>query len=48
MAMSNLKFMIRHVHPKGSVEPSHAHGGSELVYYVRGDGKSVIGDREYD
>lgn len=46
--MSNLKFMIRHVHPKGSVEPSHAHGGGELVYYVRGDGKSVIGDREYD
>lgn len=40
--------MIRHVHPKGSVEPSHVHSGGELVYYVRGEGKSIIAGKEYD
>ena len=47
MSTANLKFMIRHVHPKGSVESSHVHSGGELVYYIRGEGKSVIADKEY-
>lgn len=48
MGNAELKFIIRHVHPKCSVEPEHTHPCCELVYYIRGEGKSVIGGKSYD
>lgn len=47
MNSADLKFMVRHLHGAGSDEPGHAHPCHEIVYYLTGEGTSVIGGIEY-
>lgn len=47
MNRADLKFIIRHVHAKKSVEPTHTHSSHEIVYYVRGEGESAVGKHSY-
>ena len=43
----DVKFAIAHRHKKDTTEPAHKHTCYELIYYVKGEGKSIIGTNEY-
>ena len=43
-----LKFIYRHTHHANTVEPNHTHPCMELVYYLSGEGVSVIGGVEHE
>lgn len=43
-----LKFIYRHTHQGNTVEPNHAHPCMEFVYYLSGEGVSVIDGIEYE
>ncbi len=47
MSKIDVKFAIEHRHKADTTEPTHKHRCYELVYYVKGNGKSIIGTREY-
>lgn len=47
MNRATLRFLYRHTHKAQSVEPSHSHPCPELVYYVSGEGKCIIGKEEF-
>lgn len=47
MNNSVIQFTWRHTHKADSEEKTHTHDAFEVVYYISGEGVSVIGDKEY-
>ncbi len=47
MAGINVQFTWHHIHKEKSFEKEHMHDAIEIVYYVRGEGKTIIGGKEY-
>ena len=47
MSNTEVQFTWRHTHPENTVEKEHKHDAIEMVYYLRGEGDTIIDGKKY-